>query len=45
MINIYTDDFIINGIEYKSQEKAWLKSSQYKMMFVEWIDNITEIQW
>lgn len=44
-INIYVEDYELYGKKYISQDKKWLLSSQKEMKFVEYIDNINEINW
>lgn len=44
-INIYVESFKIGDKEYKSQDEKWIASSLKGMRFVEYIDNIEQINW
>lgn len=44
LVNIYVEDFMVGGTKVESQQKKWLKSSLYRRGFVEWINDITEIE-
>lgn len=44
-INAYVESFKVFDKEYKSQDEKWLISSLKNMRFVEYIDNIEQINW
>lgn len=44
-INGYVESFKVFDKEYKSQDEKWLASSLKNMRFVEYIDNIEQINW
>lgn len=39
---LYVDDFNFLGKKYKSQQLVWLRSSQFGMKGVQWVNNIDE---
>lgn len=44
-INGYVESFKIGDKEYKSQDEKWIASSLKGMRFVEYIDNVQQINW
>lgn len=44
LVHVYVDDFEYDGIKYKSQQRVWLQNALQGMSFVEWVDNINQIE-